>query len=280
LFNRLNLDQRAFLPTIQIRPWAALRSHHPGHEVSKDKRPPAKFAQSAALLHLVYGRTLDRELMGSDAFYAFHELFVFCASSHAQLLALIEDNISAEDVGSEASPETLGLAQSNYMYMQEFLEGLVSRLQANVETIKVRGGPSWPRSDTTAAADMAKTAAETLRKDYEWLLRRAEVLSERCKSKIGHLTTLAMLAESKKAMEQAEKVTQLTRLAFIFVPLSCTSSMFGMNLTPLVDAHYSLWLWGAVSFPIVGVALLLMSWDIRVLFGKLMRNVRRDKAVA
>lgn len=267
------LDQRTFLPTIQIRPWAALRSHGREHEVARAKRPPPKYAQSSALVHLDYGRTLDTELMSTDAFYAFHELFAFCASSHAQFLDLVEQNIS-EEVPTDASPEALSLAQSNYTYMQELLEGQISRLHGNLDAIKVRGGPSWPRNEIPGQLAKGKSAAEVLRKDYEWLLHRAQVLANRCKSKISHLTTQAMLAESKKAIQQAQEVAKLTQLAFVFVPLSFTSSVFGMNVNPLVKEDCPLWMWIVVSFPLLVLSLLIMKWDIRGVLRKLQGKIQ------
>lgn len=208
--------------------------------------------------------------MGKDAFYALHELFAFCASSQAQFLNMIADNIS-EDAERTLAPGELGSGQSNFVYMQEMLEKLIAHLQDIIAVIEARGSVSWPRTEDETQQQMCSAASEVLRKDYEWLLHRAKSLSARCNSEINNLATRVVLAESRKAIELSEKVAKLTRLAFIFVPLSFTSSLFGMNLQPLVDERYSLWLWFAVSAPILIFSWVFMQWDIISAVRKLVR---------
>lgn len=270
-----HIDQRVFMPTIQIRPRVALRSQQ--YSVSPNNRAHPKFAQSAALLHQNYGRTLDRELMGCDPFYAFHELFSFCACSEAQFLNMVESSIS-EDTTSVA-PEDLIVSQSNFMYTQELLQMHIDRLRDNIEVIKVRGSAFWPRARNATQMQMCSTAAETLRRDYEWLYHRATVLAERCSSKTSHLATRAMLAESSKAIDQSREVAKLTRLAFIFVPLSFTSSLFGMNLEPLVDAKFQIWLWVLVSVPVLLLSLVVMQFDVISMVQRAHAKTRKKEAL-
>src|SRR5438552_3121441 len=95
-------------------------------------------------------------------------------------------------------------------------------------------------------------------------------------AKMNLLMNRAMIAESQKAINQAQEVTKLTRLAFIFIPISFTASFFGMNLGPLVQgAIHGIWLWFAVSAPVVIISMLLMKWDISELAAKVVR--RREK---
>lgn len=199
--------------------------------------------------------------MSDDAFYAFHELFAFCASSQAQFLNMVEDAV-VKDAAREIAAAELNLGQANFIYMQEILEKLIVHLRDVIRVIEARGGTSWPRASRAEQLQMCDAASEVLRKDYEWLLNRASTLLDRCKSEVSHLATSAMLAESKRAIEVSEKVAKLTRLAFIFVPLSFTSSLFGMNLNPIVKERYSLWLWVVVSVPILLLPVLFMEWHV------------------
>jgi hypothetical protein len=43
------------------------------------------------------------------------------------------------------------------------------------------------------------------------------------------------IIESKNAIAQAESISKLTELAFIFIPLSFTSSLFGMQIKVGLD---------------------------------------------
>ena len=266
------MNHRAFLPTIQTRPWAALRSHK--QSVNSDDRPKVEFAQSASLLHLDYGKTLDRELMACDAFYALSEIFTFCACSEAQFLHMIENNISRRQTSID--PEDLIRAQSNLTYTQELLDHHVTRLRSNVDVIKARGGPQWTLPASADQQERCAQAADALQKDFESLVARTCMISDRCKNKINQLASQAMLAESKKAIQQAEEVTKLTRLAFIFVPLSFTASWFGMNLDPLVEGTNPLWVWFVVSIPIFIGSVVFMHWDVYGLF-KSLRAKRRAR---
>lgn len=214
--------------------------------------------------------------MGKDAFYALHELFAFCASSQAQFLDMIADNIST-DAERTLAPEELGLGQSNFMYTQEMLEKQIAHVQDIIAVIEARGSASWPRAEDETQRQMCAGASEVLRKDYEWLLHRAKSLSARCNSEINNLATRVILAESRKAVELSEKVAKLTRLAFVFVPLSFTSSVFGMNLQPLVDERYSLWLFFAVSAPILIFSWGFMQWDIISAVRKVVRPKRQNE---
>lgn len=253
-----------------MRPGAGIKPHL--HSIHKDQRPIASLAQSSALLHLNYGKTLSKELMTSDAFYAFQELFSFSAFSHNQLLNMIENDISADS--SEENPRELSLNQSNYIYIQEFLERQIVRLQENVEALKARGGSMWPQSDDEMKNKKCMAAAKVVEKDFEYLVDRTSTLIERCKSRISHLATRALLAESKRAIEQAEEVTNLTRLAFVFIPLSFTASFFGMNLHPIVEGSNPLWIWFAVSIPLMFLSIAMMKRDLGKIFWKWLRQIR------
>ncbi|KAI9645983.1 hypothetical protein NHQ30_005421 [Ciborinia camelliae] len=69
-----------------------------------------------------------------------------------------------------------------------------------------------------------------LLEDYEQLYIRCINLSKMC----ARGTTLAMnkptIEESRKAIQQSERLKKLTMLATLFIPLNFSSSLFGMNI--------------------------------------------------
>lgn len=183
---------------------------------------------------------------------------------------MVEDSLAA-DVARDPGPDELELAQKNLSYARDVLDAQAARLRDTLGVIEMRGGASWPRTADDAQVHMCRGAAEVLRRDYAWLLERAVALSGKCGTEIGNLATKGMLAESRKAIELSRRVARLTRLAFVFVPLSFTSSLFGMNLYPLGEERYSLWLWVAVSLPILLLSLLFMKWDVLAMVKRLLR---------
>ena len=59
----------------------------------------------------------------------------------------------------------------------------------------------------------------------------------------------ATIDESQRAIVQAEGIIKLTGLAFFFVPLTFTTSIFGMNFKGITQgSQLSIWVWGIMVF--------------------------------
>lgn len=256
-FNRDRLSgPSVFLPTIQIRPFDALRSQKsfgPEHE--------AKCAQSSALIHLNYGESLDQQLVNRDCFFLFQELFEFSAFSIAQFLNLIDDNIFHEF--SSGRSEDSESKQANLLYIQTILENLERCLRQNLQVINSRGMNWWHRAENARQTRKYQQAADSLLRDYDALFARTTTLRDRCRSQINDLVTQTMLAESKKAIIQANEVTKLTRMAFILIPLSFTCGLFGMVVSPIVSNAPPWWAWVAITFPILVLSIVFLKWSPR-----------------
>jgi len=66
--------------------------------------------------------------------------------------------------------------------------------------------------------------------EFENLAQDVEELKKRAESTFQALMSTMAIVESQKAIAQAEAISKLTNLAFAFVPLSLTASLFGMNV--------------------------------------------------
>lgn len=98
--------------------------------------------------------------------------------------------------------------------------------------------------------------------------------------------TLAMnkatIEESRKAIEQSERVKKLTLLATLFIPLSFSSSLFGMNIDLLGQNAVAFWWFFVLCVPITLFAYIFYLWDFQVVrrywlkFWKACRGVRQD----
>lgn len=232
--------------------------------------------QSASLLHLDYGKTLDGQLMSEDPFYALHEIFTICATSEMQFLNVLESKITI-DATRELGPD-LNVSPANMMYFQNLLERHADMLQGSITSIKCQDASWWPRPNDSILRQKSSTATKSLLQDYEALVKRTRILSDRCKSRLNILMNRAGIVESNKAIEQTKEVTKLTRLAFVFTPLSFTATFFGMNLGPFAaPPKYGLWLFFAVSAPLVSFLLILMTWSISGLFWRIVRPEKQEK---
>lgn len=71
----------------------------------------------------------------------------------------------------------------------------------------------------------------------------------------------AAIDESQKAISQAEGVAKLTTLAFFFVPLSFTTSVFGLNFRELSDGnHLILWVWSITAAGTLILTYIALQW--------------------
>ncbi|TQB74716.1 hypothetical protein MPDQ_004367 [Monascus purpureus] len=184
----------------------------------------------ASVLQKNYGRNLNADTMMIDPFYSLHEILDCSAACEAQFLEFLERIIVEETqlTVREASNE---ISFTNLLYTIEILDSHMFLLSENTKKIRVRGSQKWPRAlENTDQGIRAKAAADHLLHDYEFLLEKAEKLRERCERTMKIIMNNTNLAESKRAIVQAERVGKLTMLAFFFVPLSFTSSFFGMNV--------------------------------------------------
>jgi Mg2+ and Co2+ transporter CorA len=151
-------------------------------------------------------------------------------------------------------------------YHLDILNRFGNRLRENIFDIERHQTNVWPTSyndnDEAAARSKPKAdaAAELLLTDFQNLLSRAEQLSARCQSGMSICMNSAAIAESQRAIAQAMSVEQLTRLAFFYVPLSFTSSFFGMNLLYFGTGNIKLWVWFEASFPLVLASYLVLAW--------------------
>ena len=233
-------------------------------------------SQSASLLPIrPYGSYQNPAILRCSPFYALHPLFAFCAFSESQFLNLVQSKIDT-DLQSMADEYSMESILRNLKYHKQILQDHILQLDCNIIAVKRHGSPTWPRAHPeNGLEDEMNENTAILLSDYEQLHRRAGLLSKRCAEGMEDIRNAAMLLESRKAIKQAEAVTRITVLAFFFIPLSFTTSFFGMNFTEFGTGKYSIWIWFVVSIPIFLVALVLCFWDEIIRFSRSRKQTKR-----
>lgn len=79
-----------------------------------------------------------------------------------------------------------------------------------------------PKATDTTLQQKGEAAARSLLREHKHLLSRTGALSARCHCGVDVMRNKAVMAESRRAVCQAQEVTRLTSLAFIHIPLSFT----------------------------------------------------------
>jgi Mg2+ and Co2+ transporter CorA len=228
--------------------------------------------QSASWLHVNYGQSLNRSLMGKNPFYAIHEIFAFVASSENQFLNMLESKI-VKELDPLSLVEQKSPTLSNLLYSQQALDRHIQRIRENIAFIcrfVPTGEPNGPAYDDLE--DEAATCGKEILHDYEYLLTRAMAISEKCNRGMQVVMNNASIEESRKAINQAEGVAILTRLAFVFMPLNYVSAVFGMNFSQFGQGPLSLWIWPAVSIPVLLISIVLVRTNVIDTFRRSFRS--------
>lgn len=134
-------------------------------------------------------------------------------------------------------------------------------------------GPRPPQTSGTetprnvAGSNLSDGAFTTtgILEDYEHLHVRCIELSKLCTRGITLTMNQATIEESHKAIEQSERLKKLTLLATFFIPLSFSSSLFGMNVDLLGQSTVSFWWFLVLCLPITLFAYIVYLWDVEVL---------------
>ena len=90
----------------------------------------------------------------------------------------------------------------------------------------------------------------------------------------------SVVLESRKAIEQADRVKRLTMLATFFIPLSFSATLFGMNFRVFGQGEVEIGWFFAVAIPLTVMAYVCYVYKVElsaVWLWKLMRHERQPQ---
>ncbi|KAJ6003167.1 Mg2+ transporter protein CorA-like/Zinc transport protein ZntB [Penicillium sp. IBT 35674x] len=94
--------------------------------------------------------------------------------------------------------------------------------------------------------------------NYQQLPHDIDQMIERLRATSASLTSNMGLLESRRSIDEAHAVTRLTELAFIFIPLSFATSVFGMQIEPFANP-VPIW-----NFFVVAISVTAFSYLMRM----------------
>lgn len=245
-----------FLPVIQYQRRGALKSrtvYNSGIDLTFRTNP-----QSLMLLSEGFGTTLDKRIMKENPFYALMELFKFSAFSEQQFLNVVQQKIAADS--NLASLQEPNPTLANLLLFREILQSHQSQIRCMIKLINSRDKLSHQgqRSSNTISPNLRKRAESSaleLVDFYEDLLAQTNLLHDKCTLGMTVISNNTMLAESRRAIFQAQTMGKLTILAFIYLPFTFTTGFFGMNFKEFGTGKASIWAWFAISIPLFLISL-------------------------
>lgn len=216
--------------------------------------------QTTAVLPFDFDTFLDGDIAKHNAFYALSNLFQHAAFSEMQVLSLLGWRIKCEmdtlETGGAHQTHSLG----NLQCFRNALDRRVSYIRDTLRAVRSNEHPKWP----ARSQDRVEVAliAEKLIEDYEEMLAMALDLCQRCSEGMGIMMNLAVVAESQKSIELAQRLKKLTVLASFFIPLTFTCSLFGMNFREFGQGNLHVWLFVIVAIPMVTLSFFFYTYDM------------------
>jgi Mg2+ and Co2+ transporter CorA len=283
------------LPVLQHHPKMAFRTTT--NRLNADANATAEFQQSTALLPLQYDSLIA--LVGlahrapQDPLAACIPLFAHAAFSEVQFLNLMESRIQNQIdlIVAEHPADALETLQyfTNVLnrHAQQLKESarvlckLVERTRqgsngTKVESVTTKVALNSGHSmrfplETDRAANFSSPRSDGtftpggIIEDYDQLFVRCIDLSRTCTRGINLAMNKATIEESRRAIEQSTRVKRLTLLATLFIPLSFSSSLLGMNIDLLGQNSVKFWWFFVLCVPITLCASMVYLWDIQFL---------------
>lgn len=116
---------------------------------------------------------------------------------------------------------------------------------------------------SAAATETSDTARQRLKCDLQHLLECGTALERQCEREIGMIMSAATIAETRSAMRLTARSYRWAVLAAAYVPLSFTSTIFGMNFVQFRNVAAGLWTWLVVTVPVLAASLVLITWNTK-----------------
>lgn len=240
-------------------------------------------SQNASFLAETFELSSTTDALQSDVRDTLHDIFAFTAAAENQFLTMMQGLVDRE-LQLQSSGKQTEWTLSNLRYYKSTIDEHIVNVENMLVTLKRSDGPWWDpqaRSSRPTSREgspgfpqkqpilpqreshrvLSQSRLSSLCNDYTHLLQRAEKLSNRCVENTTTLMNVAMLEESKKAIAQADGLKRLTLLAFFFLPLSLTTSFFGMNFQEFGTGKQSIWVCFVVAVPFVLFSTVLCFWE-------------------
>ena len=237
--------------------------------------PPHGIPQTMSRVPTIYGRYTDTEELAHDPLCALTEVFRLIAASEAQFLEMcslvLEKNIDGDFSQASTKQEATRLILVD---LQKILERHSTRIAAIVEFLRNDDCLDVPRSDS----DVTRTSIKFLHRDFEYLLQSIRDHISRCIHELNTMMSEISVNEARRGMDQARRAFKFTVLAALYIPLSFTCSLFGMNFVQFNDIAHGVRAWMALTIPLFVLSLLFLSWNTETIAGMLKKTLRARNA--
>jgi hypothetical protein len=260
-------NQRSFWPTFFENDLVEgqLYTPHTGTPVNGECRQPM------VVLSNQYGSTVNwASPAGATPTSVIQELLTFEACAVLQYFNMLED-LPTELMRRTQFPSYEHTKLETILHF-DYTKEVLSRWKTHLlELLAFVSNPpeAWRPSMTPreGSSTQSRPLQSDSTHDITYLLDRAETLVAICDDSKATLMSNASVQEAKRSSYEASLVTGLTkatnRLTFIFLPISFITSVFGMNFSQFGQGPLSIWIWVAITCPILIFSIIIVekgSW--------------------
>jgi Mg2+ and Co2+ transporter CorA len=178
-------------------------------------------------------------------------LFAIAQRDTLNVLRLMD--LALKEIGQHILDDTL--IQQRLIHWRHLLERFDTELQQLEDSLR-RFATFIGQVGRPDANGGARSATDHLLQDC---VAQILILGQRTKSSYTSLMANMSIVESKRGIAEAESVTKLTELAFFFIPLTFSASIFSMQVKELSSSRVSL-----STFFILAIIITTCSYALRL----------------
>ena len=206
---------------------------------------------------------LQNGLAANDSFYALSKIPKMITLAEKRFLNLLLQKLIHLDRVQRHKRINPEEDDDDLLDMRSILHRHIDLLRDEIYMLPSVNAWQWPRTpDSLADKDLIEIEKlrKTMQQDFEHLHSEACRVLTRCNMSLQIGSQSMQLRESHRSTREARSITNLTRLAFVFIPLSYFSTFFGMNFKELGQGSLSIWVYFLVAAPVLAASVAFLVY--------------------
>ena len=228
-----------------------------------------------------YGYTINWKRAAVDPLSTLQELFTFHAASEVQYLNMLEQFITEQITHAESMS---GETEIGSILHFDYAKSILVRHDAHIQSVLCFLQSDLQEWEEATPQNQSPDGdlLSTLQTDLGYLSTRIHNIIELCEAGRSTIMSNTSIEENKRSNEQAALVADLTkattRLTFIFLPISFVTSVFGMNFRQFGQGNLSIWLWVAITLPLLVLCIILVERGgyLKKFLGKVLKTLAEN----
>ena len=189
--------------------------------------------------------TKETQIIRADSFSTIHHILRLMAAEWLNVSHIIECELTQLDYRRENGITGFNSLQQevNVLHMwRRRCARYGDMLRRSEEICSHRGPMSWPKLDDSESTNM-------ITKDFQAVQDKFKRMETNAEKQISTVFAKISVEAGEESIDEARRVTRLTVIATIFLPMSFVASIFGMSGRFALDGD-RWWMYVAVAIPL------------------------------